>query len=45
MRSNEENPNLGKKLMKCYSYKMDSSQAIQVKELTTLLGDHMWMWS
>jgi len=44
MRSSDENPNLGKILMKCYSCKIDNSQATQVKELTTMLGDHMWMW-
>ncbi len=45
MRNNDKNPNLGKILMKCYSCKMDNSRTIQVKELATLLGDHMWMWS
>ncbi len=36
---------MGKILMKCYSCKIDNSHATQIKELATLLGDHMWMWN
>jgi hypothetical protein len=38
MRSSDENPNLGKILMKCYSCKIDNSQATQVKELSYNVG-------
>jgi hypothetical protein len=44
MKNSDKNPNLGKYWWSV-THARYNSHATQVKELATLLGDHMWMWN